>query len=85
MMALSRTHVFRLPVRLARFILDASVDGEYRERGTDVSAHLGVSYRHLSEVMRSFMEAGCLQKIPGGYAVTDRAYLRRLASQSDME
>ena len=62
--------------RLAHFILFAAFDGIYHERNTDASAYLGVSYRHLTQVLGEFTQYGYLKRMQGGYYITDEHALR---------
>lgn len=65
--------------RLARFILDTSHKGVYRQRHTETAEYLGVTYRHLLYVIAEFVEAGWLTKTGRGYEITDCSRLKSLA------
>ena len=66
--------------RLASFILDTSHNNVYRQRHTEASEYLGVTYRHLLYVVAEFVDAGILTKSRRGYEITDRPSLEQLAS-----
>lgn len=70
---------YPLAVRLANFILVTARDGCYREKHTESSEFLGVTYRHFLYVLADFVKEGLLKKTEGGYLITDPAGLRRVA------
>lgn len=70
-----KNQAFPLKARLADFILTASHGGVYRERYTEVSEFLGVSYRHLLYVLADFVKAGILEKRASGYYIKDEKVL----------
>ena len=69
--------------RLAWFILKTSPDGIYRQKHTETSEYLGVTYRHLLYVIAEFVNAGRLEKSGRSYTITDRPYLQQLADVMD--
>ena len=71
--------------RLAHFILFAAFDGIYHERNTDDSAYLGVTYRHLTQVLGEFTQCGYLKRTQGGYYITDEQALKQLANELNGE
>ncbi len=81
----SRNQSCPLRARLADFILAASPNGIYRERHTEVSEFLGVSYRHLLYVLADFVKRGMLEKQPSGYYIRDEAALRAAAKGADLQ
>lgn len=83
--ALTSTQGFPLANRLAHFVLFAAFDGIYTERNTDASAYLGVSYRHLTQVLGEFTQNGYLKKIQAGYCITNEQALKLLAGELNME
>lgn len=83
--ALSSSQGFPLANRLAHFVLFAAFDGIYTERNTDASAYLGVSYRHLTQVLGEFTQNGYLKKIQGGYCITNEQALKLLANELNVE
>ena len=83
--ALTSTQGFSLANRLAHFVLFAASDGIYAERNTDASAYLGVSYRHLTQVLGEFTQCGYLEKTPGGYCLTNEQALKLLADELNAE
>ena len=72
MQSLLETQTYPVAYRLAQFILFAAVGDVYKERNTDASAYLGISYRHYTQVIGEFVTAGYIEKIPGGYQIIDR-------------
>ena len=55
----------------------------YREKHTEVSEYLGVTYRHLLYVLADFVKKGFLKKTPQGYEITDMNALQKLAAQNE--
>lgn len=76
-----RNQVYPLANRLADFILMTEHNGLYTEKHTEVSAYLGVTYRHLLYVLSSFCKDGILRKTQQGYMIYDRVQLEKLSSQ----
>lgn len=74
-----RNQSYPLLNRLSAFILLTESDGLYRERHTQTSEYLGVSYRHLLYVMAELVERGYLKKERRAYRINDRAGLEGLA------
>lgn len=83
--ALSSAQGFPLANRLAHFILFTASDGIYNERNADASAYLGVSYRHLTQILGEFTQYGYLMKIQGGYRITNEYALKLLADELNLE
>ncbi len=83
--ALSSTQGFPLANRLAHFVLFTAFDGLYTECNTDASAYLGVSYRHLTQMLGEFTQCGYLKKFQGGYCITNELALKLLANEMNME
>ncbi|MCD8045565.1 MAG: transcriptional regulator YeiL [Clostridiales bacterium] len=75
----SKNQAWPLEVRLANFILLTSCNGMYRERHTEVSEFLGVTYRHLLYVLADFVKRGILVKTAQGYYIQDLAALRNIS------
>ena len=82
-MASMLTNIQAVPLknRLADYILKCSVRDIYREKKTDAADYLGVSYRHLQQVMAEFVKDGLLYKENLVYTITDRAALEKLCSE----
>ena len=80
---LFRTFSYPLENRLARFILDMQEDGCFKVRKTEAADSLGVSYRHLGQVLGSFVEKRYLEKQKFTYIIRDPAALERLAGAMD--
>jgi len=72
-----------LKVKLASFILMTENNGVYREKHTEASGYLGVTYRHLLYVIAEFVKEGILAKSPTGYQILDRKRLNELAEWSE--
>lgn len=83
--ALSNTHGFPLANRLVHFIIFAACDGIYTELNTDASAHLGVSYRHLTQILGEFTQSGYLKRTQGGYCIANEQALKILADEMNEE
>ena len=75
----SKNLAWPLEVRLANFILLTSCNGMYRERHTEVSEFLGVTYRHLLYVLADFVKRGILVKTVQGYYIQDLDALRKIS------
>lgn len=85
MQSLLNTQGFPLANRLAHFVLFAASEGIYTERNTDASAYLGVSYRHLTQMLSEFTQYGYLKKTKSGYCITNEQALKLLANELNME
>lgn len=75
----SKNQSYPLEVRLANFILLTSCNRLYREKHTEVSEFLGVTYRHLLYVLAGFVKRGFLKKTEQGYYIQDVDALRKMA------
>lgn len=75
---------YPLPVRLAHFILETREGDRYLVRKVEAADSLGVSYRHLSQVLSDFVQAGYLTKQGRVYILADEGALRALADQKDI-
>lgn len=75
----SKNQSYPLEVRLANFILLTSCNRMYRERHTEVSEFLGVTYRHLLYVLAGFVKRGYLKKTECGYYIQNPDALRKIA------
>lgn len=83
--ALLSTRGFPLANRLAHFVLFAASDGMYNERNTDASAYLGVSYRHLTQMLGEFTQNGYLERTQTGYRIANEKALKLLADELNVE
>lgn len=70
---------YPLEVRLARFLLMTSHNCIYKERHTEVSEYLGVTYRHLLYVLAGFVKKEILIKTEQGYYIKDMNALKETA------
>lgn len=70
-----------LQVRLAHFILETREGDRYLVRKVEAADSLGVSYRHLSEVLSAFVREGYLTKDRFAYTIVDEPALLALARQ----
>ena len=75
----AKNQSYPLQVRLANFILFTSYRRMYREKHTEVSEFLGVSYRHLLYVLADFVKCGLLEKTEQGYYIRELNALRKIA------
>lgn len=85
MQSLLNTQGFPLANRLAHFILSAASEAVYTERNTDASAYLGVSYRHLTQMLSEFTQHGYLKKLKSGYRIINEQALKVLANELNMD
>jgi CRP/FNR family putative post-exponential-phase nitrogen-starvation transcriptional regulator len=74
-----QTQIYPLENRLASFILMSAEKDFYKEKHTEVSEYLGVSYRHLLHVISQFCKASLIKKHERGYLILDRERLQQLA------
>ena len=65
--------------RLARFILDNSINSRFSFQLTTCAAILNVSYRHLLRTINSFKKEGLLEKEKSYYIVQDKQQLEIIA------
>lgn len=79
----SQNQSYPLEVRLANFILMTSHNGYYREKHTEVSEYLGVTYRHLLYVLADFVKRGLLKKTDMGYYILNPSALQEIAHIHD--
>ncbi len=75
----TKNQSYPLEVRLANFILLTSCNHLYREKHTEVSEFLGVTYRHLLYVLADFVKRGLLKKTEQGYFIQDLKALCKIA------
>ena len=73
------TYSYPLENRLARFILEMEENGRFLVRKVVAADSLGVSYRHLSEVLGDFVKKGYLRKEGLTYFIEDYDSLGKLA------
>ncbi len=79
MVTFTRNQTFKLSERLASFILLTENQGMYREKHTEASEYLGVTYRHYLYVLGDFVSRGFLRKEEKGYRIIDRKKLRDIS------
>ena len=79
MVTFTRNQTFKLSERLASFILLTENQGMYREKHTEASEYLGVTYRHYLYVLSDFVSRGYLRKEEKGYRILDRKMLRDIS------
>ena len=72
----SQAQSYPLENRLADFILVSAHDGIYKEKHTEVSDYLGVSYRHLLFILAQFVQEEILIKEKRGYLIINEEALR---------
>lgn len=79
----SKNQSYPLEVRLANFILLTSCNRMYKEKHTEVSEFLGVTYRHLLYVLADFVKRGFLKKTEQGYYIKDLNLLRKISEGNE--
>ncbi|WP_321387170.1 transcriptional regulator YeiL [uncultured Enterococcus sp.] len=72
---------FELKYRLADLLLTVAVDGQYKEKHTEIAEYLGVSYRHLLYTLKNFKDNGLIEK-RGTYYLIHREKLQHLLSDT---
>lgn len=77
----SQTQAYPLENRLAAFILMSSDDNFYKEKHTEISEYLGVSYRHLLHTFSQFCQSNIIKKSNKGYEIIDKQRLQELARE----
>ena len=71
-----------LKIRLAKLLLEVSVDGIYHEKHTEIAEYLGVSYRHFMHTFKFFKEQQLIEKTVLGYAIKEEALKEFLINES---
>ena len=79
----AKNQSYPLQARLANFILLTSYKRMYREKHTEASEFLSVSYRHLLYVLADLVKRGILRKTTQGYYIQDLITLRKIAEGSE--
>lgn len=74
---------YPLENRLARFILEMQEERLFPVRKVEAADMLGVSYRHLSQVLGVFVKAGYLEKSGLRYEIKNPEALLRLSQQME--
>lgn len=77
----SQTQAYPLENRLAAFILMSSDENFYKEKHTEISEYLGVSYRHLLYTFSQFCQSKIIKKSGKGYDIIDKKRLQELAQE----
>ena len=75
--------LFPVEERLGAYLSNTARDGVFRGNLTRLSEMLGVSYRQVSRVMRSFLERGWLERTEGGWRILQPEPLERMAALMD--
>lgn len=73
-----------LEERLCAYIAQASYQGIFCEKLTDVALWLGTSYRHLLRSLDKLCQEGILEKQKGGYRILDEKVLAQKATEKYM-
>lgn len=63
--------LYPLSDRLLSYMRQTQENGIFRENLTGVAELLGVSYRHLHRVLRTFERQALIRRVPGGYNVME--------------
>jgi len=71
-----------LEERLCAYIVQASYQGIFCEKLTDVATWLGTSYRHLLRILEKLCAEGILEKQKGMYLILDEQALTQRASEA---
>lgn len=79
----TKNQSYPLEVRLASFILLTSCNHLYREKHTEASEFLGVTYRHLLYVLADFIKRGFLKKTEQGYYIQDLNAIHKIAEGAE--
>lgn len=77
----SQIQAYPLENRLAAFILMSSDENFYKEKHTEISEYLGVSYRHLLYTFSQFCQSKIIKKSGKGYDIIDKKRLQELARE----
>lgn len=80
----TKNQSYPLENRLATFILLTSNNFLYREKHTEASEFLGVSYRHLLYVLADFCKRDILHKEDCGYRIINLNSLKNLAKEMNL-
>lgn len=71
-----------LKIRLAKLLLEISVDGIYHEKHTEIAEYLGVSYRHFMHTFKFFKEQRLIEKTALGYAINEKVIREFIINES---
>ena len=67
---------------LAHYILKHSSGDIFKYKSIyNICENLGISRRGIYNILYSFEERGCIEKLDSGYRIMDRAYLEKVADQ----
>lgn len=58
-----------LKIRLAKLLLEVSINNEYHEKHTEISEYLGVSYRHFMHTFKYFKDESLVTKNKQSYII----------------
>lgn len=61
-----------LKIRLAKLLLEVSINNEYHEKHTEVAEYLGVSYRHFMHTFKYFKDEGLVTRAKRGYVINPK-------------
>ena len=61
-----------LKVRLAKLLLEVSINNDYHEKHTEIAEYLGVSYRHFMHTFKYFKEGDLVTKNKKGYIINPK-------------
>lgn len=73
-----KTITLPLDARYAYYISKNSYNDLYREPHTEAAAYLGVSYRHLLYMTKTFIKQNILKKTASGYRIMDSEALNSI-------
>lgn len=75
--------LFPVEQRLGAYLVNTAQDGVFQGNLTRLSELLGVSYRQLSRVMKSFLDRGWLERTAGGWRILQPAPFQSMAALMD--
>lgn len=75
--------LFPLEQRLGAYVVNTAREGLFQGNLTRLAEMLGVSYRQLSRVMKSFLDRGWLERTGDGWRIIQPEPLRRMAELMD--
>ena len=73
------TALFSGEERLCSYILDGSYKHHFQDNLRDVSETLGLSYRHVSRLLKKLVDEQIIERQTSGYYITNEEALRKLS------
>lgn len=72
--------LFPVEERLGAYLINTAQEGIFRGNLTRLSELLGVSYRQISRVMKTFLDRGWLERTEDGWRILEQEPLKRMAA-----